>query len=152
MKLYLACFYHDCGVLFGAAKLLQAKRDTIKVNKTTSFVIYLLLQSLFLELSFSLNIYIYQGTVKLVFQPREEGYAGAYHMLKDDVLDDIDAILSIHVSPSVPSGAIASRPGPILAGVGLFTATIQGKGGHGAAPHETRDPIPAAVLAILSLQ
>ncbi|EXB54619.1 IAA-amino acid hydrolase [Morus notabilis] len=92
------------------------------------------------------------GTVKLVFQPGEEGYAGAYHMLKDGVLDDIGAILSIHVLPSVPSGAIASRPGPILAGVGLFSATIQGKGGHGAAPHETRDPILAAALAILSLQ
>lgn len=90
--------------------------------------------------------------MKLVFQPGEEGYAGAYHMLKDGVLDDIDAILSIHVLPSVPSGAIASRPGPILAGVGLFSATIQGKGGHGAAPHETRDPILAAALAILSLQ
>ena len=58
--------------------------------------------------------------MKLVFQPGEEGYAGAYHMLQDVVLNDIDAILSIHVLPSFPTGVIASSPGPILAGVGLF--------------------------------
>lgn len=90
--------------------------------------------------------------MKLVFQPGEEGYAGAYHMLQDGVLEDINAIFALHVLPSIPTGVIASRPGPSLAGAGLFSATIKGKGGHAAAPHKNRDPILAAAFSILALQ
>lgn len=90
--------------------------------------------------------------MKLVFQPGEEGYAGAYHMLQEGGLDDINAILSIHVYPEFPTGVIASSPGPILAGAWDYSATIQGKGGHAATPHKTRDPVIAAVFSILALQ
>ena len=93
-----------------------------------------------------------KGTIKLVFQPGEEGYAGAYHMLQHGVLDDINGIFFIHVLPSYPTGVIASRPGEMLAGAGLFSATIRGKGGHAASPHRNKDPILAAAFIVLALQ
>ncbi|RVX11904.1 IAA-amino acid hydrolase ILR1 [Vitis vinifera] len=92
------------------------------------------------------------GNEKLVFQPGEEGYAGAYHMLQHGALNNINAIFGLHVMPSILTGMIASRPGPMLAGAGLFLATVKGIGGHAAGPHQTRDPILAASLAIVALQ
>ncbi|CAA3021277.1 IAA-amino acid hydrolase ILR1-like 3 [Olea europaea subsp. europaea] len=93
-----------------------------------------------------------KGTVKLVFQPGEEGHAGAYHMLKDGALEGVQAIFGLHVAPHLPTGTISSKPGPIMAGSGRFSAIIQGKGGHAASPHKTRDPIIALSMAILALQ
>ena len=90
--------------------------------------------------------------MKLVFQPGEEGYAGAYHVLREGVLDDVSAIFGLHVDPRLPVGAVASRPGPFLAASGRFSVTVTGKGGHAAAPHKAVDPIVAASSAIVSLQ
>ncbi|XP_020090253.1 IAA-amino acid hydrolase ILR1-like 7 isoform X5 [Ananas comosus] len=93
-----------------------------------------------------------QGTVKLVFQPAEEGNAGAYHVLQEGALENVQAIFALHVDPFLRTGVIASRSGPLLAASGRFLATIKGKGGHAAAPHRVIDPVIPASLAILSLQ
>ncbi|KAI3471900.1 hypothetical protein Pfo_028588 [Paulownia fortunei] len=93
-----------------------------------------------------------QGTVKLVFQPGEEGYAGAYYMVKDGAVDGVEAIFGLHVEPTMPTGTISSKPGPMLAGSARFSVIIQGKGGHAASPHKTRDPILALSMVILALQ
>ncbi|KAJ0088273.1 hypothetical protein Patl1_32652 [Pistacia atlantica] len=93
-----------------------------------------------------------QGTVKLVFQPAEEGYSGAYHMLKEGALDKFQGIFGLHISPEMSTGQIGSRPGTIFAASGRFLAIIKGKGGHAAWPQDSRDPVLAASFAILALQ
>lgn len=66
-------------------------------------------------------------TVKLVFQPTEEGYVSADHMFQDQdgCLDDIDAILSLHVMPLIPTSVIASKLGPMLARIRLFRLKLK---------------------------
>ncbi|XP_021620548.1 IAA-amino acid hydrolase ILR1-like 3 [Manihot esculenta] len=93
-----------------------------------------------------------EGSVKLVFQPAEEGGGGAYHMLKEGALDKFQAIFGLHVEPELPVGSIASRPGTLAAGSARFLAVIKGKGGHAALPQDTRDPVLATSFAILALQ
>lgn len=93
-----------------------------------------------------------KGTVKLVFQPAEEGYAGAYHVLQEGVLDDVEGIFAMHVSPSLPTGTVGSRSGPFFAASSRFSATITGKSGHAGYPHRTIDPVIAAAFVILGLQ
>jgi len=90
--------------------------------------------------------------VRLVFQPGEEGHAGAYHILREGILDDVSAIFGLHVDPGLPVGTVSSRPGPFLAASGRFLVTITGKGGHAAGPQNAVDPIVAASSAIVSLQ
>ncbi|WP_188202994.1 M20 metallopeptidase family protein [Thermococcus camini] len=94
----------------------------------------------------------FSGRVRLIFQPAEEGGNGAVKMIEGGALEGVDAVFGLHVWHDLPSGVIGIREGPIMAGAGIFKARIIGKGGHGASPHQTVDPIPIAAEAILALQ
>ena len=89
----------------------------------------------------------FAGTVALIFQPAEETGGGAGVMVEDGVLDryGIGELYALHTAPGVPVGHFVTTPGPIMAAVDTFHVHVTGQGGHGAFPHETRDPIPAAL-------
>ncbi|MBK9049615.1 MAG: amidohydrolase [Chloroflexi bacterium] len=95
-----------------------------------------------------------EGTLKLVFQPAEEGLGGAFAMMADGVLEDPrpDVVFAMHLWTGVPYGKIRTAVGPTMAASSVFTLTVQGKGGHGAAPHESIDPILAAAHIVTALQ
>jgi amidohydrolase len=92
------------------------------------------------------------GTVRYVFQPAEEGGGGARRMVEEGVLDGVDAALGLHVWTVMESGRIGVVPGPFMASAAEFEITIRGRGGHGASPHETVDPVLTASQAVVALQ
>ena len=121
---------HACGhdshsaMLASAARILCARRDAIT------------------------------GTILFMFQPGEEGMHGAREMIAEGLLDDPapDAAFALHVFPNMPGGVIACRSGALLASADTLSATIRGKGGHAAMPHQGIDPVPIACEAVLALQ
>ncbi len=94
----------------------------------------------------------FEGKIRFIFQPAEEGLNGALRMVEDGAIEGVDAILGIHVWADLPSGQIAISPGPVLANVDRFLIKVIGQGGHGASPHQTRDPIVAAASIVMGLQ
>ena len=96
----------------------------------------------------------FAGTVKVLFQPAEEGGGGARVMIEEGVLDapNVDAVFGMHMAQETPVGKIAIRSGPAMAAADRFVVTIKGKGGHGAAPHLTVDPIAVGAQIVVALQ
>ncbi|HAA31039.1 MAG TPA: amidohydrolase [Cyanobacteria bacterium UBA8553] len=94
------------------------------------------------------------GTVKIIFQPAEEGPGGAKPMIEEGVLKnpDVDAIIGLHLWNNLPLGTVGVRSGALMAAVECFRCTILGKGGHGAIPHQTVDSIVVITQIVNALQ
>lgn len=121
---------HACGhdghiaIALGAAKVLSGLREELK------------------------------GTVVFIFQPGEEVLNGAQKMIDDGALDDPkpDAVVGLHIWPDLPLGSVAVRGGAVMAAVDRFNAVLIGRGGHGAIPQKSVDPVVMASEVVLSLQ
>ncbi len=96
----------------------------------------------------------FKGTVKFIFQPAEEGMGGAESMIADDVLENPkpEVCFGVHVWNERPLGWAAVSSGPFMAGSEIFTIHLTGRGGHGALPHTTIDPVLASAQIISALQ
>lgn len=95
-----------------------------------------------------------RGNVKLIFQPAEEGLAGAKAMVEAGVLTEpqVEAVAGLHVNPSIPVGHIAVCPGPCTAFSNRFHLIVKGKGGHAAHPHLSVDSVTVAAEVVGALQ
>ena len=96
----------------------------------------------------------FAGTVKIIFQPAEEGPGGAKPMIEAGVLQNpqVDGIIGLHLWNNLPLGTVGVRTGALMAATEGFRCTIQGKGGHGAIPHQTVDSILVSAHIVTALQ
>lgn len=96
----------------------------------------------------------FSGTVKIIFQPAEEGPGGAQPMIEAGVLTNptVEAIVGLHLWNNLPVGTIGVRDGALMAAVEQFHCTVLGKGGHGAMPHQTVDAVVVGAQIVNALQ
>ncbi|MFZ9572978.1 MAG: M20 aminoacylase family protein [Limnohabitans sp.] len=96
----------------------------------------------------------FDGTLHLIFQPAEEGAAGAVRMMDDGLFERFpcDTLFALHNMPGSPTGHFTFRAGATMASSDNVTITLQGIGGHGAMPHTTADPLVAASSIVMALQ
>jgi len=96
----------------------------------------------------------FDGTIDLIFQPAEEGEAGARAMIEDGLFEKypVDAVYGLHNWPGLDVGKLAVRKGPMMAAMDIFEVTVKGKGGHGALPHLATDPILIASQLVQAWQ
>ena len=96
----------------------------------------------------------FSGNVALIFQPAEENGGGGDAMVQDGMMErfNISRVFAMHNSPGPEAGSFQTTPGPIMAAVDTFEIYLQGRGGHGAMPHLTADPIVAAVAVVSAIQ
>lgn len=95
----------------------------------------------------------FDGTLVFIFQPAEEGLAGAKAMIDDGLFSRFpcDEVYALHNWPELPLGEVQTRPGPIMAAADRFDITVQGGGGHAAQPHLTRDTLLATSELVVAL-
>ncbi|WP_119156812.1 M20 aminoacylase family protein [Caldimonas tepidiphila] len=96
----------------------------------------------------------FDGTAYLIFQPGEEGCAGARRMIEEGLFERFPAqqVFAMHNWPSLPAGQVGVAPGAVMAASDRFEITINGRGGHGAHPHLTVDPVVVAAQIITAAQ
>ena len=96
----------------------------------------------------------FAGNAVVIFQPAEEGGAGAMAMIDDGLIDHfgIEEVYGMHNWPGLPVGFFALRKGPLMAAADEITITIEGRGGHGAMPHQCVDPVVVGAQIVIALQ
>ncbi len=99
----------------------------------------------------SQNTDSFNGRIRFMFQPGEEGFHGAEFMIDEGVLDGVDRAFAMHVFTRLPDGVVLTRGGSLMASADRFEITVHGRGGHASAPHACVDPIPAAAATVTGL-
>jgi hippurate hydrolase len=96
----------------------------------------------------------FAGTAVLIFQPGEEGYAGARAMIQDGLFEQfpVQSVFAMHNWPAMRPGTVGINPGPMMAAADRLTIEITGRGGHGAHPYQTVDPVLVAAHIITAVQ